>query len=166
MSNYHALLVKKENNQVMLSHGHYDMVKLEEIMSGQLTLHPDCYVLYNEEARAFSWSREYERLTASTRWMIDVAIPELPTVEERKQYRVDKLVSVAKARIMKAGFTTVCGRCGGTGHYSYNQIDGTRCYGCGGRKVAMVKLTKEVKKKIESHFAGVGVGQSQYNQGA
>jgi hypothetical protein len=26
----------------------------------------------------------------------------------------------------------VCGRCGGTGNYSYNQIDGTRCFGCGG----------------------------------
>ncbi len=25
-----------------------------------------------------------------------------------------------------------CPRCGGSGHYSYNQMDGTRCYGCGG----------------------------------
>ena len=28
--------------------------------------------------------------------------------------------------------TEVCGRCGGTGNYSYNQVDGTRCFGCGG----------------------------------
>lgn len=28
--------------------------------------------------------------------------------------------------------TVVCGRCGGSGHYSFNMIDGTRCYGCGG----------------------------------
>ena len=28
--------------------------------------------------------------------------------------------------------TTECGRCGGSGRYSYNQIDGDRCYGCGG----------------------------------
>lgn len=26
----------------------------------------------------------------------------------------------------------ICGRCGGGGRYSYNQIDGDRCYGCGG----------------------------------
>lgn len=26
----------------------------------------------------------------------------------------------------------VCSRCCGTGNYSYNQVDGTRCYGCGG----------------------------------
>ncbi len=25
-----------------------------------------------------------------------------------------------------------CGRCGGCGQYSFNALDGTRCYGCGG----------------------------------
>ena len=25
-----------------------------------------------------------------------------------------------------------CGRCGGSGHFSYNQITGTRCFGCEG----------------------------------
>lgn len=29
--------------------------------------------------------------------------------------------------------TETCGRCGGSGRYSYNQIDGDRCYGCNGR---------------------------------
>ena len=28
-----------------------------------------------------------------------------------------------------------CSRCGGSGHYSYNSLDGTRCYGCGGSGV-------------------------------
>jgi hypothetical protein len=32
-----------------------------------------------------------------------------------------------------------CGRCAGTGKFSYNQIDGNRCYGCQG---SGVKLTK------------------------
>lgn len=32
-----------------------------------------------------------------------------------------------------------CGRCGGSGRYSFNQIDGDRCYGCGGTGQ---KLTK------------------------
>jgi hypothetical protein len=32
-----------------------------------------------------------------------------------------------------------CGRCGGSGHYSYNQIHGTVCYGCNGHGV---KLTR------------------------
>lgn len=29
--------------------------------------------------------------------------------------------------------TETCSRCGGTGRYSYNQMDGDRCYGCGGK---------------------------------
>ncbi len=28
--------------------------------------------------------------------------------------------------------TKPCTRCGGTGHYSYNSVDGTVCYGCSG----------------------------------
>ena len=28
--------------------------------------------------------------------------------------------------------TTTCGRCGGCGRYSYNQMDGDTCYGCRG----------------------------------
>lgn len=28
--------------------------------------------------------------------------------------------------------TETCSRCGGSGEYSYNQIDGTKCFGCGG----------------------------------
>lgn len=31
--------------------------------------------------------------------------------------------------------TKPCGRCGGSGHYSFNRMDGTICYGCGGKKV-------------------------------
>ena len=27
----------------------------------------------------------------------------------------------------------ICGRCGGTGRFSYNQIDGDRCFGCAGK---------------------------------
>lgn len=30
-----------------------------------------------------------------------------------------------------------CPRCGGSGHYSYNQMDGTMCYGCRGTGIAM-----------------------------
>lgn len=42
--------------------------------------------------------------------------------------------------------TETCGRCGGSGHYSYNQIDGTRCYGCGGTGT---RYTKRGQKALE-----------------
>lgn len=33
----------------------------------------------------------------------------------------------------------VCPRCSGTGQYSYNQIDGSRCFKCGGAKIVLTK---------------------------
>lgn len=54
------------------------------------------------------------------------------------------------------GFPTkVCSRCGGTGRYSYNPIDGDRCYGCNGTKVqygrkvaAIVTEFREAQKRL------------------
>ena len=41
-----------------------------------------------------------------------------------------------------------CPRCGATGHYSYNQIDGTRCYECMGNKF----VTKNVRAYTEKEY--------------
>lgn len=41
-----------------------------------------------------------------------------------------------------------CPRCGATGHYSYNQMDGTRCYGCMGKKF----VTKKVRAYTEKEY--------------
>ena len=40
-----------------------------------------------------------------------------------------------------------CPRCGATGHYSYNQIDGTRCYGCMGSKFVTKKVRAYTEKE-------------------
>lgn len=42
--------------------------------------------------------------------------------------------------------TTVCSRCGGSGHYSFSLIHGTMCYGCNG---SGVKFTKRGKAATE-----------------
>jgi hypothetical protein len=43
-------------------------------------------------------------------------------------------------RADKYGFEIkTCGRCGGSGHYSYCQRYGTRCFGCGGTGVTHTK---------------------------
>ncbi len=39
-----------------------------------------------------------------------------------------------------------CGRCGGTGNFSYNQVNGTTCFGCNGRGY---KLTKRGRAAYE-----------------
>ena len=41
----------------------------------------------------------------------------------------------------------VCPRCGGSGHYSYNQIDGTRCYGCNGSGISIQKVRAYTEKE-------------------
>lgn len=42
--------------------------------------------------------------------------------------------------------TRDCGRCGGSGHYSYNTMDGTRCYGCRGSGKVLTPKAKKAKK--------------------
>lgn len=46
--------------------------------------------------------------------------------------------------LIALGFTRVCGRCAGSGRYSFNAIDGDRCYGCGGKGHLVAKLTADV----------------------
>lgn len=38
-----------------------------------------------------------------------------------------------------------CTRCGGTGSYSFNLIDGTKCYGCMGHGFKLVDAAKEAR---------------------
>jgi len=48
-----------------------------------------------------------------------------------------KLPEIGEIRANAEGVKYIfeaCGRCGGTGHYSYNPLDGTRCFDCRGRR--------------------------------
>lgn len=113
---------------------------------------PACRFLWDDEAAKFERDRQWEKLEPIQRWMIETAIPEL-NEDIKKRNAADKLLRVAQSRIIKAGFTQTCGRCGGSGNYSYNQIDGTVCYGCRGKKVSIVRMTAVNKKAIAKHFA-------------
>lgn len=46
-------------------------------------------------------------------------------------------------RARKMGLTPRCGRCGGSGSYSWNAMDGSRCFGCGGIGYVAPKTKKE-----------------------
>lgn len=46
--------------------------------------------------------------------------------------------------------TETCGRCGGTGHYSYNQITGTVCFKCHGGKVVYTKRGRAAADYLHS----------------
>jgi cytochrome c1 len=42
------------------------------------------------------------------------------------------------------GLRQACTRCGGSGHYSFNRVNGTVCFGCNGQRQHAAKLTREV----------------------
>jgi hypothetical protein len=46
--------------------------------------------------------------------------------------------------------TTECGRCGGTGSYSYCQMYGSVCFDCGGRKVTLSKAGRAAKAAYDA----------------
>ena len=46
--------------------------------------------------------------------------------------------------------TTECSRCCGSGRYSYNQIHGSRCFGCGGSGKAYTKRGREAARYLEA----------------
>lgn len=43
-----------------------------------------------------------------------------------------------------------CPRCGGSGHYSYNQMDGTRCYGCQGSGISVQTVRAYTEKEYNA----------------
>lgn len=67
-----------------------------------------------------------------------------------------KLAQRVSARLVGIGVKDVCGRCGGSGRYSFNQIDGDRCYGCGGPGHRAPKLNA---KTLERARAAVEAGE-------
>jgi len=56
----------------------------------------------------------------------DAVIAELAVILQAKPENV-------RARVVGLKIGHTCGRCGGTGEYSYNQMHGTMCYGCSGK---------------------------------
>jgi hypothetical protein len=52
-------------------------------------------------------------------------------------------------RMVALGHYEVCGRCGGTGQYSFRPDIGTMCMGCGGSGKILPKLTRELLGTVE-----------------
>lgn len=69
-------------------------------------------------------------------------IIDVPAIEEKEEKKAEPVIT-----------TKPCSRCGGSGHYSFNLKDGTRCYGCGGTgKVACApKGQKKIKPTCDDY---------------
>lgn len=53
------------------------------------------------------------------------------------------------ARLHALGHSDPCSRCGGSGNYSFNMMDGSRCYGCGGFGAVAPKLTDDLVARVK-----------------
>lgn len=62
-------------------------------------------------------------------------------------------------RLKALNLADVCGRCGGGGHYSYNQMTGTTCFGCAGHGVKLPRVTVKLIKSAEEAVAAGGLVQ-------
>lgn len=63
--------------------------------------------------------------------------------------------------------TKTCGRCGGSGRHSFNQMHGDVCYGCGGSKVVRTKIGEIARKAFAAKrldVCGVAVKDLQPGQ--
>jgi hypothetical protein len=53
-------------------------------------------------------------------------------------------VDGAKSRLVALGYVKTCSRCGGSGRYSFNLMDGDRCFGCSGSGKQMMPITAKL----------------------
>lgn len=59
----------------------------------------------------------------------------------------------AVGRLVALGYTDTCSRCGGSGRYSWNQITGDRCFGCGGHGKVLRKITSAIAVEAVARIA-------------
>jgi hypothetical protein len=59
-------------------------------------------------------------------------------------------VKALRSRMVFLGYTKACGRCGGSGRYSFNQIDGDKCYGCNGKRNVILPITRKLAVEMKA----------------
>lgn len=62
-------------------------------------------------------------------------------------------VAAVPTRMIFLGHSVACSRCGGSGSYSYNPKDGTRCFGCGGAGKRAATLTPALLEQVRADVA-------------
>lgn len=90
------------------------------------------------DRKARVWDESSAKLSKTARDLVETVFPGTFNRADRAALKnPSRLANVAKARLHKDGKLAYenCGRCGGSGRYSYNQIDGDRCFGCNGKGI-------------------------------
>jgi len=107
--------------------------------------------VYNgeDEVSRFCWSEQYESLKDGERELIQSVYPNIETrVSSKTKSPKDLLARIYGWCLSKENLRKPCPRCGGSGEYSYNHRDGTKCWGCNGKKYTLPRITKAFIKLV------------------
>lgn len=105
------------------------------------------------------WLMEFNKLNENNRAFIVAVFPDVfdklkeLAAEMKEMKHPNRFYKMAENKVLKTELASVCSRCGGTGRYSYNYVDGSMCYGCRGQKIALPKITKKFIKSVTEYFA-------------
>jgi hypothetical protein len=82
----------------------------------------------------YNWNDEFQILDPLAQEIILRFFPNLPVYHKGTIQKPEKLLFLSFRKIVKEGLIQgeICGRCGGTGKFSYNPVYGSECYGCDG----------------------------------
>lgn len=101
----------------------------------------DAYVKY--------WTMEYVCLDDAMKSIIEAVLGDVQVRILTENLRLPKkLIDIAINKLAQHGekHMKTCSRCGGTGHYSYNQMYGTTCFKCNGMKYLLPTERQRTKK--------------------
>lgn len=73
-----------------------------------------------------------------------------PTDKDKARLGFRGLTTKTIGWMKKHGLMETCSRCGGSGHYSYCDMYGTRCFKCAGSGLQMPRITKKLKSTIKA----------------
>ncbi len=112
--------------------------------------------LTEAEYKTLLWERDWEKTPEHQKELILTVFPEVANLDKSTIHRPTPLLRQALIRLEMDDIEKVkepCGRCGGSGTFSFNLIHGTMCYGCNGKgyvikstKAFIVRMLKQLKK--------------------
>lgn len=109
-----------------------------------------------EDRKRIYWHRYWNGLKDIEREFLLLIYPELPELDKLKVKPIQRLLNSAMSRAIEKGYIekSICSRCNGDGHYSWNRVDGSTCYGCHGTGITRPRITKKLIKLINTKKRG------------
>ena len=136
------------------------MERIEIYENGRKTYHNNCIITSvnserlgelvkviegGDEVARYFWNEAYAKLKNNEQQLIKVFFPDIENHRITAKTKTPRklLDNIYGWCLARENLRETCPRCGGTGHYSYNQRDGTKCFKCWGKKYALPRLSKK-----------------------